>query len=228
MRVHHYWTNIVIRGIPYSVKSKDLEDKPVKVLDKVNVKAKAKRNKRLTWRDREFSDVVKVLFCLLCRHFFVNLTLLRKASLREFENGAGEENLKLLCPAFKRANLEFVNSKKTKKEVCCFPNNIIGLLSTSHLHITCNVWPGIHIYKHYEEREGKGTVEKFWLLFLFFAKYFNHLEKDFDTDNTGDYKGFKKSVCLDQAKNLKTRHFSQSYLFDCHPKTLKRRCLVVS
>ena len=35
------------------------------------------------------------------------------------------------------------------------------------------------------------------------------MEKDFDTDNAGDHKGFKKSVCLDQAKNLNTRHFSQ-------------------
>ena len=154
--------------------------------------------------------------------------LLRKASLREFANGAGEENLKLSCPAFNRANLEFVNSKKTKKEVCCLPNNVIGLLNTSYLHITCNFWSGIHIYKHYQEREGKGTVERLWLLFLFFAKCFNHLEKDFETGNTGDYEGFKKSVCLDQAKNLKARHFSQSYLFDCHPKTLRRRCLVAS
>ena len=113
-----------------------MEDKAVKVLDKVNVKAKAKRYKRLTWREREFSDVVKVLFCLLCRHFIVNLTLLRKASLPEFANGAGEENLKLSCPAFNRANLEFVNSKKTKKEVC--RNDVIGLLNTSYLHITCN------------------------------------------------------------------------------------------
>ena len=47
------------------------------------------------------------------------------------------------------------------------------------------------------------------ILFLFFVEYLNHLEKDFDTDNTGDHKGFKKSVCLDQAKNLNTRHFSQ-------------------
>ena len=171
---------------------------------------------------------MKVLFCLLCRHFIVNLTLLRKASLPEFANGAGEENLKLSCPAFNRANLEFVNSKKTKKEACCLPNNIIGLLNTSYLHITSNFWSGIHIYKHYEERKGKGTAEKFWLLFLFFAKYFNHLEKDFDTDSTGDYKGFKKSVCLDQANNLKARHFSQIYLFDCHPETLRRRCSVVS
>ena len=55
----------------------------------------------------------------------------------------------------------------------------------------------------------------------FFVKYLNHLEKDFDTNNTGDYKGFKKSGCLDQAKTLKTRHFLQSYLFECHPKTFR-------
>ena len=153
---------------------------------------------------------------------------MRKASLQESESGAGKENLILSCPAFNRANLEFVNSKKTEKEVCCLRNDVIGLLNTSYLHITWNFWSGIHIYKHYEEREGKGTVAKLWFLFLFFVKYFNHLEKYFDTDNTGDYKGFKISVCLDQAKNLKTRHFSQSYLFDCHPETLRRRCLVVS
>ena len=67
-----------------------------------------------------------------------------------------------------------------------------------------------------------------WVLFLFFDKYFNHLEKDFDTDNTGDYKGFKKLVYLHQASNLKTRHFSQSYLFECHPKTLRWQCFVLS
>ena len=32
------WNNIVIQGIPQSVKSKDLEDKVINVLDKVNVK----------------------------------------------------------------------------------------------------------------------------------------------------------------------------------------------
>ena len=70
----------------------------------------------------------------------MNLTLLRKASLREFENGAGKENLKLSCPAFSRANLELVNLKKTKKEVCCLRNDVIGLLDSSYLHITCNFW----------------------------------------------------------------------------------------
>ena len=153
---------------------------------------------------------------------------MRKASLRESENGAGKENLILSCPAFNRANLEFVNSKKTEKEVCCLRNDVIGLLNTSYLHIAWNFWSGIHIYKHYEEREGKGTVAKLWFLFLFFVKYFNHLEKGLDTDNLGEYKGFKKSLCFDQAKNVKTRHFSQSYLFDCHPETLRRWCLVVS
>ena len=71
------------------------------------------------------------------------------------------------------------------------------------------------------EREVKRTVANLRGLFLFFVKYFNHLEKDFDTDNTGNYKGFKKSVCLDQAKNLKTRHFLQSFFFECHPESLK-------
>ena len=47
-------------------------------------------------------------------------------------------NLKLACPAFNRANLEFVNLKKTKKEVCCLCNDVIGLLDTSYLYITCN------------------------------------------------------------------------------------------
>ena len=93
----------------------------------------SKRYKRLTWREREFSDVAQVLFYLLCRHFFVNLTLLRKASLRKFENGAGIE-------AFNRANLEFVNWKKTKKDVCCLGNYVIGLLNTLYLHITCKFW----------------------------------------------------------------------------------------
>ena len=32
------WNNIVVQGIPQSVKSKDLEDKVINVLDKVNVK----------------------------------------------------------------------------------------------------------------------------------------------------------------------------------------------
>ena len=94
------------------------------------------RHKTLTWGEREFSDVAQVLLYLLCRYFFVNLTLLRKASLRQFENDTGKENLKLSCPAFNRANLEFINSKKTKKEVC--RNDVIGLLNTSYLHITCN------------------------------------------------------------------------------------------
>ena len=31
---------------------------------------------------------------------------------------------------------------------------------------------------------------------FFFVKYFNHLEKDFDTDNVGDYKGFKNQYGL--------------------------------
>ena len=166
-----------------------------------------KRYKTLTWREREFSDVVQVLFYLLCRHFFVNLTLLRKASLWEFENGARKENLKSSCPAFNRANLEFVSSKKTKKEVCFLRNDVISLLNTSHLHITCNFWSGIHIYKHYEEREGKWTAAKLWFLLLFFVKYFNHLEKDFDTDSTGDYKGFKKSACLSSVKQTVLVHF---------------------
>ena len=152
----------------------------------------------------------------------MSLTLLWKASLlQDFENGARKRNLKLSCPAFNRANLK-LNSKKTKKEVCCLSNDVIGLLNTLYLHITCNFWSRIHIYKQWEEREGKGTVAKLWFLFLFFVKYFNHLEKGLDTDNLGEYKGFKKSLCLDQAKNVKTRHFSQSYLFDCHPETLRR------
>ena len=32
------WNNIVIQGIPQSVKSKELEDQVINVLDKVNVK----------------------------------------------------------------------------------------------------------------------------------------------------------------------------------------------
>ena len=32
------WNNIVVQGIPQSVKSKDLEDKVINVLDKVNIK----------------------------------------------------------------------------------------------------------------------------------------------------------------------------------------------
>ena len=153
----------------------------------------------------------------------MSLTLLWKASLlQDFENGARKRNLKLSCPAFNRANLK-LNSKKTKKEVCCLSNDVIGLLNTLYLQITtCNFWSRIHIYKHWEEREGKGTVAKLCFLFLLFVKYFNHLEKGLDTDNTGEYKGFKKSLSFDQEKNVKTRHYSQSYLFDCHPETLRR------
>ena len=81
---------------------------------------KPKIYKRLTWREHEFSDVAQGLLYLLCRHFFVNLTLLRKISLRKFKNGAGKENLKLPCPVFKRAILELVNSKKTNKEVVAY------------------------------------------------------------------------------------------------------------
>ena len=130
----------------------------------------------LTWRERDFSDVAQVFFYLLCRHFFVNLTLLLKASLREFENGAWKENLKLSCPAFNRGNLEFVNSKKPKEEVCCLSNNVNSLLNTSYLHITCNFCSRIHIFKHCEKREGKRTASNLWFLFLLFVKYFNHLE----------------------------------------------------
>ena len=85
-----------------------------------------------------------------------------------------------------------------------------------------------YLWAFRREREGKRTVANLRGLFLFFVKYFNHLEKDFDTDNTGNYKGFQKSVCLEQAKNLKTRHFSQSFFFECHPESLKWRCFAVS
>ena len=175
---------------------------------------------------RELSDVAQALFHLLCRHFFVNLNLLLKASLQEFENGTGKKDLKLSCSAFNRDKLELINSKK--KEVCCLCNEVIGLLDTSYLHITCNFWSGIHIYKHYNKREGKRTAANFWFLLLFLVKYFSPLEKDVHRDNTGDYKVFKKSVYLGQAKNSKTRHFSQSYFCQCHSETLRRRCLVVS
>ena len=40
---------------------------------------------------------------------------MRKASLREYENGAGKENVKLSSPAFNRANLEFGNSKNEER-----------------------------------------------------------------------------------------------------------------
>ena len=136
------------------------------------------------------------------------------------------ENLKLSCPAFNRANLEFVNSEKTKKEVCCLRNDVIGLLNTSYLHITLNFWSGIHIYKHYEEREGKGTVANLWFLSLFFVKYFNRLEKDLIQTTQVTIKLLKNQYFLTRQRIWRPGIFHKA-TSECHPETLRRRCLVV-
>ena len=70
------------------------------IITNENTQIRPQRYKRLTWREREFSDVVQVLFYLLSRHFFVNLTLLQKLPCGNLiENGPGKENLKLSCRA---------------------------------------------------------------------------------------------------------------------------------